>query len=82
MQFNEDKVLVTYTTAFFDSEERAKEPRVDTPYDYGPFGKSPQCVLIETEEVPDLDRESSVYEYLTKEIDLDVKKEESRSILY
>lgn len=76
---NEDEVIVSFTTAYYKSEDEAKDPTERQPYDYGPNGDKPQSVRLNAEDVPSVDDfntdRNALYNHLTEILDFDVKTE-------
>jgi hypothetical protein len=67
------KVLVTYITAWFSSEEGAKDPSAKS-CGFGPHSTNWQCVRIDSEQIPEISDNQSIYEYLTKTMDFKTDK--------
>lgn len=73
---NEKTVLVSFTTAFFNSENEAEDPTEIQPRDYGPRGESTQTVAISSGVVPSIEEFNSgerhkIYNKLTEELDFE-----------
>lgn len=73
---DEDTILVTYITAWFESKEQAKDPQANC-HDFGPHGTCLQSVQIDRENIPTIEnreKHQSIYEYLTEELQFETKK--------